>query len=118
MNIITIELLKKLNACPEGIKFFKRNKLEGFPVDKLDEVKGDYDDFVRQIKREINIERKYDENGNKIYEKCYYWECRYDEDGNMTFCKFPGGDEYYYAYYPDGQLKSINDTLYIPYFDK
>jgi len=44
---INIPFLKKLNACKEALKFVERNKLEGFPLNRLGEVKGDFNFYVR-----------------------------------------------------------------------
>jgi len=44
---VTLELLKELNACQSGVDFFKRNKLEGFPLSRLQEISGDSVESLR-----------------------------------------------------------------------
>ncbi len=67
---VTLELLKKLNACEEGLDFLRRNKLEGFPLSRLHEIEGDYDGFVSWLKKTLEVARD--------------WQYEYDKDGNVT----------------------------------
>ena len=69
MKTITIDLLNNFGACSEGIDFFRRNKLEGFPLNKLDEVKGDHKSFLIFLKNKLSIIHKIDNNGNIIYKR-------------------------------------------------
>ena len=41
MTKVTKDVLEKLEACEEGIKFFVKNDLEGFPVDRIKDIEGD-----------------------------------------------------------------------------
>jgi len=109
--ILTKKLLEQIDACKEAIDFCGCNKLFGFPLDRLDEVQGDYNGFVRWIQRIQNLKFndrgnvieldfgtegeirkfKYDKNDNKIRIDYYYNEelCKnyttfeYDKKGNV-----------------------------------
>jgi len=133
--------LESLNACSDAIDFVERNNLVGFPVDRLNEVEGDYKDYVSWLKSELSTRREYDSNGNKTLEvdpdgsECRYeydsngnktlevnpdggeyrWE--YDSNGNKTLLVYPNGCEVStpISYYDNGQLKSIGG-LNIPQF--
>ncbi len=86
---VTLELLKKLEACDDGLDFFLRNKLEGFPLNRLHEIEGDYNCFVSWLKRTLDETKwwEFDQNGNKVKEAYPYgdvWKYEYDASGNMT----------------------------------
>ena len=111
---LTVELLDKLNACDDSKSFIIRNKLIGFPLSRLDEVRGDYREYVSWIKNfktiEVNDERniiffekisgywekrKYDSNGNEIFLETSYgnWKKRkYDSNGNEMFLETSDGN--------------------------
>ena len=139
--MITVKMLKKLNACQEGIKFFQNNKLEGFPISKLNEIKGDYKSYINWLKTKLSETRIYDKNDNLIHSKAsngletYY---KYDSNNNIIHYKNSNGIEYWQKYdsnnnlihskdcngfkikniieyYDNGQLKKFND-LEIPQF--
>lgn len=99
IETIALEWLKKHKACKEGLKFVKRNKLAGFPVDRLKEIDGDFSGFVDWVDDQLGIER-----------------------GNMTKEIYPDNKifKHDYEYYENGQLKSIHDNgkqiLLIPKF--
>ena len=141
--LVTIKLLKQLDACKDIIKFIELNKLEGFPFNRLDEIKGDYIGYIQWIRSFEKIQfdekgnltysknsndyekrYKYDEKGNLtnfkhsrkldfFYEK---WLEIFDERGNMIHNKDSRGNEerYIVEYYENGQLKRINDLI-IPF---
>ncbi len=120
-NILTVEWLEKNNACKKHIDFAVKNKLIGFPFDKIKSIKGS-SKFIELIKSNINVTRDYDSNNNLIYfndsNGKESWK-EYDEHGNVIHCKDSNGKEYYNVieYYNDGQLKKFND-LEIPWFEK
>ncbi len=64
--ILTKELLTEWEACDEGIDFCERNKLFGFDLNRIDEIQGDYKDFINWITHEANIIREYDSMNNCI----------------------------------------------------
>lgn len=119
---LTLKFLETHNACKNGIDFVKRNKLIGFPLSMIDQVEGDYDDFVSWFKIRIEGEREYDSNGNVIHFKnsygAEYWQ-EYDSNGNVIHFKNSCGYEQSTEteYYSDGQLKRIGG-LKIPFFEK
>jgi YD repeat-containing protein len=66
---LSLELLKSLSACNEGINLVKDGKLVGFPLDRLDEVWGDYGSFKFWLKQSLNefeITQEKKENGNVV----------------------------------------------------
>ena len=52
ITVVNKEVLKKLKACEDGIRFFVRNIGE-LPVDKLDLVEGDYKHYVEWLKNAV-----------------------------------------------------------------
>ena len=98
MKTITLKLLEDLGACSEGIELFKKGNLEGFPKEKLKEVKGDFNGFVRYLRGLPYIEY----NGGE-----YHYE--YNDQGLMTLMRYPNGKEYHYSYqyHKSNTLKSI-----------
>ena len=109
MNL-TLKWLEERDACKEGIDFVVRNKLIGFPLDKLVEIDGDCDGFVEWIMSVIEVIYEYDSNRNVIhfkdshgFEKWY----EYDSNGNETHSKSSGGYETWHEYDSNG-----NETLY------
>lgn len=95
MTILTKKLLIQLNACQAGIDFCEHYNLFGFDLNNLDQVKGDYNNFISWMRGFKNIE--------------------VDDNGNMTsYIKSNGVTENWtYEFYPNGQLKRLND-LEIP----
>jgi YD repeat-containing protein len=120
--ILTRELLKKIGACEEGIKFCERNKLYGFDLNRLDEIEGDYCDFIDWLmvpRRFINVLSGLEPNNMNIIE---VKDCNgdiikyeYDANGNIIEDEDCNGNisTMITEIYPNGQLKRI-DELYIP----
>lgn len=115
---LNIEFLKSLNACESGIDFVKRANLEGFPLDLLDQVEGDHNDFVSWLREQLKSVREYNSqglmtkhvtpNGNvHLYE--------YNEQGLMTKKVSPLGAVYTWEYEFDnqGRLTSITGDNYL-----
>lgn len=101
MNTITLEWLEQNCACKEYLKFFKTNKLEGFPIDLLSGVEGDFDNFYNWINSQLETNYKLDKNGNtikKIFENGRFYQCEYDERGNLTKEIYPSGYSTKYEY--------------------
>jgi len=91
---LTEEFLKQRKACKEGIEFAKNYGLIGSDLNHIDEVKGDYNNFVSWLKNEVKSEKKYDKNGNLIYSKDsdgYWKESKYDENNNLIYFKNSDG---------------------------
>ena len=115
---LTEKVLDQLNACESSTTFIKRNKLEGFPFERISEIKGDYKGYVSWISNIKDIT----ENGNIIYYKDSdgneYWN-EYDGNNNLIHWKNSKGSEEIniIEYYSDGQLKKFN-SLEIPWFEK
>lgn len=82
--ILTKELLHQCGACENGIDFCERNKLFGFDLDRIDDIQGDYEDYIAWIRSTIiNENWIYDQHGNLIKEKL---------DNNVIF-NYTGGIE-------------------------
>ena len=85
-KILSKELLHNWDACEEGIEFCERNKLFGFDLSRIDEVVGDYNNFINWLKNELKCKREYNSQGNKIKEETsdgYWFKWEYDSHGNM-----------------------------------
>jgi YD repeat-containing protein len=142
-NLLTLEYLKQHKACSEGIVFFKRNGLEGFPLDQLQNVKGDFNSYVEWLKerpvheydskgnmtKEVYPDGRtycyeYDSKGNKTKlvhpnGRTYCWE--YDSKGNKTKSVYPDGDTYCWEYtFNNDQLVEVKENrttvLVVPLF--
>ena len=98
---LTIEFLNTNNACKDGISFAVNNKLLGFPLDKLNDVKGDHADFVSWLRKKLIEVKEYDANNNLIHYR--------NSDGYESWNEI--------EYYDDGQLKRFN-KLELPWFEK
>ncbi len=44
--ILTKQLLEQWGACEGGIDFCEKNKLFGFDLERIDEIKGDHLGFI------------------------------------------------------------------------
>ena len=143
MERVTVEGLKKISACDSAIGFVERNNLEGFPIELLDQVEGDYNSYISWLKNSLKNRWEYDSHGNmvkRIYPDGDEYRLEYDAHGNEIKIIFPDGDEHRWEYdshgnminvtwpdskeylcptsfYDDGQLKSIN-KLELPWFEK
>ena len=130
------EMLERVNACKEGIDFVERNKLIGFPLERLNEVSGDYGGFVSWLQQRtfdqnnnvIRVEysdgswytKEYDQNNNLIrFEDSdgSWYTKEYDQNNNVI--KFEDSDGslriYESEFYNNGQLKRYGDLI-VPYF--
>ena len=117
---LTKKLLLQLETCSSGIEFCERNKLFGFPSERLSEICGDYDGFFRWLKYKTNIE--FDQNGNLVrweYSSGYWVKYEYDQNNNKI--QWEHSEDIWMKYesefYDNGQLKRIGG-LVIPYFEQ
>jgi hypothetical protein len=85
---LNIPFLEKLNACHDGIELVKNNNLEGYPLDKLDLIEGDYNEFVEWL-IEHTEDVKFDQYGNDIADDAVY---TYHEDGSFKTAHYPKHD--------------------------
>ena len=82
---LNIEFLKSLNACESGIDFVKRANLEGFPLDLLDQVEGDHNDFVSWLREQLKSVREYNSQGLMTKHVTHSGEVyEYNDQGLMT----------------------------------
>ena len=101
------EYLESLNACQDAITFVEQNNLVGFPLDRLGEIKGDYEDYVSWLKTELEIVREYNSEGLMTRMvtpdgREFRWE--YDSNGNFTLQVYPDGSETRYEYDSNGNM--------------
>ena len=111
---VTLELLKKLNACKEGIDFFRRNKLEGFPLSRLNEIVDDHAGFVSWLKKVLKVVGKweFDQNDNvtkEVDSDGDVWKYEYDQNGNMTKKVNSDGNVWEFEYDQNG--KRVKEVL-------
>ena len=86
MKILTLELLKALNPCKEGLSWAINNKLIDMPLVIIDKIEGDYEGYIDWIKNALSCDLKFDKRGNLIYSKTpnNYQEWKeYDERNNL-----------------------------------
>ena len=106
MNTTTlnIEFLKSLNACQTGIDFVKAANLEGFPLEMLDQVEGDYQDFVDWLREELKTEREYNDQGliTKLVHPDWGIQYEYNDQGLMTKQVTPSGRIHQWEYNDKG----------------
>jgi hypothetical protein len=90
---LTIKFLEDLGACKEGVDLVKNNNLEGFPLEKLSDIKGDFKNFKYWLEdKPKSVKLEYDLKGNKTSEKeldssgnvRLSYEYTYDSKGNQT----------------------------------
>ena len=114
MNNTTLNraYLESLNACPDAIDFVERNNLVGFPLDRLDEVEGDYGEYVQWLKKGLSTRREYDSNGNmtlRVNPDGDEYRYEYDSNGNKTLEVDPDGSECRYEYDSNGNMTLMVD---------
>ncbi len=101
MNL-TKEWLEQHDTNSSIVNFVIRNKLIGFPLNRLDEIKEDYNDIIVWIKDTFLGEKEYNSNNKLTYIKTpsngiETW-ISYDERGNVLHSKDSLGIEYFYEY--------------------
>jgi len=124
-DVLTLKWMKDRNACQEGIDFAIRNKLIGFPFDRIGEIKGDFNWFVGWVKDKLNsdIQYEYDVNGNrikKVFPSGRIITYEYDSHGNKIKEVYPSGNVYIYEYDAhDNMIKKVlpNNRTYTYQYD-
>lgn len=87
-----------MDACKEGVDFCKRNKLYGFDLDRINEVRGDHYGFIYWIRSNIllfNLE--YDER-ERLIKKGTMVSYEYDDNDNIITKTFSSGCVINYEY--------------------
>ena len=88
MQFITKNILEKLDACRNGINWWIRNGLDGFPVDRLGDIVGEHNGYIKWLNEKLYLKKyEFDQQGNIVRMEDSYgsWEeFQYDERGNMT----------------------------------
>ena len=64
MTTLTVEYLTNHKACQDGIDFALRNCLIGFPLNQLDAIEGDYENYVKWLRKRLKNIYDYDDRGN------------------------------------------------------
>ncbi len=112
---VTLELLEKLEACQRGVDFFRRNNLEGFPLNRLHEVEGANGSDISWLIYTLKAAEKweYDKNGNvtkKVFPNGSVYKYEYDQDGNMTKKVLPNGSAWSSEYDLNGNKVKEEDS--------
>lgn len=113
MNTIKFKWLQDHKACKEYLNFFQRNKLEGFPVDRLGGIKGDFGGIFQWINSQVGCEREYDKNGNVIKltdsnGRVILFE--YDDHNNVIKKTYPSGGVHQFEYDQYGNIIKRNTS--------
>lgn len=129
---VTSQLLEDLVACQDGIDFFKRNKLEGFPVELINKITGEHNQFVRFVKygicsdftdfeivndlihyKVLNREYTLDKNCNvlEIKNGKRWTKFTYNEFGKVLTYSNSSGLEQTFTYTPSGKELSYIDSF-------
>jgi hypothetical protein len=118
---LTLKLLNQLNACVEGIDFIIRYNLLNFPLERLDEIQGDYNSYIEWCRYNTkSIE--FDTNGNVIkYVQHYMTDVTirnvYDEKQRVSLMSSSLGFKQEYKYDDDDNIIAIyfydEDSYYI-----
>jgi hypothetical protein len=115
---LTKKLLLQLNAGSSRIEFCESYKLFGFPLDRLDEIQGDYEGFVVWLKSKTNLE--FDQNQNLVrYEDSVgYWvKYEYDQNNNQILKESSSGwwAKYEYDQNNNQILKEVSSGMWTKY---
>ncbi len=114
--ILTKELLINWGACSEGIDFCETHNLFGFDLNRINEIQGDYNGFIRWIKQQIKMKWIYNSEGKCIRceSKFDYWvNYQYDSQGNKIKEENSDGDWVKWEYDQHGNIiKEENSNDY------
>ena len=109
---ITKELLKKLEACEDGIAWAERNNLLPFDSDNIKNIKGDFKGYISWLENQL-IDITFDKNGNElIYKdsKGFSWKQTFDEKGNVLTHENANGFSWRRMYDKKGNALSHQDS--------
>jgi len=84
MTVITYKVLKKLDACEDGLEWWIKNIGESFLVADLSKIEDDYEGYVEWLKDKFD-NYTYDKYGNAILHSNsdgYSWDKTYDNQDN------------------------------------
>jgi len=125
LTVVNKESLEFLGACKDGAKWFLRNIGE-LPVNKLDEIVGDYEHYIRWLKNNYPISvdgdihmfrggfiKTYDDNGNELTYKNsdgFNWTKTYDDKGNILTYKNSNGFNWTRTYDDNGNALTYTDS--------
>lgn len=92
MKYLTENFLKVNDACKDGFEFFRKHKLYLFPLEKINEIEGDYHYYIDWLKQTLNNGNLYDfdDTGKitKIVTKLDSEFCfEYNDRGDISFEK-------------------------------
>ena len=110
---LNVEFLTKLGACKAGLDFIIKNNLETFPISKVSEIVGDYDNFKAWISEKVSNQFQYDSRGNLTQFEdsvgcCETWE--YDSRNNKVRSENSNGYWRTYQYDSSGNLIRFEDS--------
>ena len=103
--VINKEVLKKYDACEDGLKWFVRN-IKELTIDNLINAEGDYKGYIEWLNDHF-FDRTFDKNGNVLTSKdsnSNWKEYTYDKNGNLISFKNSNGtwENYTYTYDENG----------------
>lgn len=106
---LTLDFFEKRDIIGNRCDFLVNNNLIGFPSDKINDIKGDYEYFVPWLKGLVpqkECVKEYNSNGKCIYYNnsiTEYW-VEYDDNDRLKHIKFKNGNEEWYDYDDCGNL--------------
>lgn len=104
MTTLSEKWLKDNKACRDGIDFAIRNKLIGYPLDKLNEICGDYNGYIGWMIKQV---AKIDNPTHLPTEETI------DSDGNKVVCTIGNGNfKSFITYGEHGLLHMCDDNGY------
>ena len=110
---LTLDFLKKHDACTDGIKWAVNNKLIGMPFKMIDEITGEYESYIYWLLQQANAEYMYDHNRNIAHlitpTGDETW-LEYDSNHNTIYKKHISADETWEVYEDEYDLN--NDNCY------
>jgi len=112
---ITKQWLIKQDACEEGMKWWIRNGLEGFPSNRLKDIKGDYKSYISWLVQNIRG-HTFDDNDNLIkismegFDGIFEKKYTYNEDNMLIHTKTSRNYTEDYVYNEKGWLILFTDS--------
>ena len=100
---LTKDLLVRWDASKTAIDWFIDVGMEGFPLDRLDEIEGDFADYIGDLKETFH-NSTFDDDGNIIEYKDdgFSWTATYDKDGNQLTYDDSEGESWTATYDENG----------------
>jgi YD repeat-containing protein len=113
MKTLTLEFLKPLKPCKEGLSWAINNQLIGMPFEVANEIEGDYNRYIWWVKAQLEGEFKYDDRNNLISKnaKGYRQWIQYDERNNEIYRRTSSGYQEWKTYDELNNLIYTRDSI-------